>query len=80
MNKWTNISDKTDSWNNIMNANAIVGCKYCTQHRQFNVHIYLLKHRFNQKVNGYSLEKYGAYYALKGHTAQAKEDHLDRVH
>ncbi len=51
MNKWTNISDKTDTWNNRMNANAIIGCKYCSQYRQFNVHIYLLKHRFNQIVH-----------------------------
>jgi hypothetical protein len=33
-----------------------------------------------RKIKEYSQEEKGAYWALKGHIAQAKGDHLDLVH
>jgi hypothetical protein len=38
-----------------------------------------MDHHFNGYINEYSREKSGAYYALKGHTVQAKGNHLEGV-
>jgi hypothetical protein len=58
-----------------VNGNATVECKYTVQ--TISMYIYnLLTHHFNWESNEYSQE-IGAYFALKGHFAQALGDHLD---
>jgi hypothetical protein len=51
-----------------------------SQYRQFIVHIICWTVTLMRKINEYSREEKGAYWALKGHIAQAKGDHLDLVH
>jgi hypothetical protein len=48
------------------------------QYKQQNVHIYFVKSCFNQREMTRVIGE--SSWALKGHTAQARWDHLDRVH